>query len=395
MTQRIFSVLIVDDESLERVLLRNGYEWNKHGFRIIGEAGSARQALDFLERNEADFVLTDINMPQVDGLAFVEAAMKRFPEYTTQFIIVTGYRDFEYARQAVKLGVKEFLLKPINFSELEETLCKLKIQIVKTENEQKILKRLRRIVETDSAGGKELFFKLLADYEKLPADLPAPANANLLPPKDFPWDDLIFSLEHGLNNKTSGSIDLYCAFMRVSCGENPYLLKLSSVYFLSKAEQVLLKAGSSFADAPSFSDLWQRLDEIFKVDDAKKFLTAFAEKITFFCKNSRPRVFNPLIEKSLQVINDYLCDPDLSLTFVAQRVFANASYLSRLFKQNTGKTFSNYILARRMEKAIKLIGSSDVKVYEIAERVGILDPHYFSLCFKRFTGINITDYKNR
>ena len=48
-----------------------------------------------------------------------------------------------------------------------------------------------------------------------------------------------------------------------------------------------------------------------------------------------------------------------------------------------------------MEKAIKLIGSSDVKVYEIAERVGILDPHYFSLCFKRFTGINITDYKNR
>ena len=236
MAQRIFSVLIVDDESLERVLLRNGYEWNKHGFRIIGEAGSAGQALDFLERNEADFVLTDINMPQVDGLAFVEAAMKRFPEYTTQFIIVTGYRDFEYARQAVKLGVKEFLLKPINFSELEETLCKLKTQIVKTENEQKILKRLRHIVETDSAGGKELFFKLLADYEKLPADLPVPANANLLPPKDFPWDDLIFSLEHGLNNKTSESIDLYCAFMRASCGENPYLLKLSSVYFLSKAE---------------------------------------------------------------------------------------------------------------------------------------------------------------
>ena len=83
MAQRIFSVLIVDDESLERVLLRNGYEWNKHGFRIIGEADSARKALDFLERNEADFVLTDINMPQVDGLAFVEAAMKRFPEYTT------------------------------------------------------------------------------------------------------------------------------------------------------------------------------------------------------------------------------------------------------------------------------------------------------------------------
>ena len=109
-------VLIVDDEKLERVLISNSVEWEKNGFEVIGEAGNGEEALEFFDMNQPDLILTDINMPFMDGVTFAQRIRER--SKSCHIIMLTGYREFEYARKAVALGVDEFLVKPINAMEV-------------------------------------------------------------------------------------------------------------------------------------------------------------------------------------------------------------------------------------------------------------------------------------
>ena len=120
-------VLLVDDEKLERILIRKGFPWEENGFEIIGEAESGRDALEFIRTRRPDLVLTDISMANTDGLEFTERLMEKFPGI--HVVMITGYREFDYARQAVKLGVDDFLLKPINVTEVGKVVEKIKAEI--------------------------------------------------------------------------------------------------------------------------------------------------------------------------------------------------------------------------------------------------------------------------
>jgi two-component system response regulator YesN len=71
------------------------------------------------------------------------------------------------------------------------------------------------------------------------------------------------------------------------------------------------------------------------------------------------------------------------------------SYLSRIFKQETGHNFVEYLTAMRMEKAVKLLKETDMKSYQVAEAVGIVNPHYFGICFKKWTGMSVSDFKKQ
>ena len=94
-------VLIVDDEKLERVLISNSVEWEKNGFEVIGEAGNGEEALEFFDMNQPDLILTDINMPFMDGVTFAQHIRER--SKNCHIIMLTGYREFEYARKAVQM----------------------------------------------------------------------------------------------------------------------------------------------------------------------------------------------------------------------------------------------------------------------------------------------------
>ena len=90
-----------------------------------------------------------------------------------------------------------------------------------------------------------------------------------------------------------------------------------------------------------------------------------------------------------------LSNSEISLSNSAKEFFLNVSYLSRIFKQETGQTFVEYLTKARMEKAIKLLKETDLKAYQIAENVGIVDPHYFGICFKKYTNMSINDFKRK
>ena len=101
-----------------------------------------------------------------------------------------------------------------------------------------------------------------------------------------------------------------------------------------------------------------------------------------------------IVGNVIDYIEEHYADPELTLAGIAKDIYTNSSYLSRIFKEKTGTTFSGYVFEIRMKKAVELVKATNLRSYEIAEKVGIEDPHYFSTCFKKYTGKSVKEYKN-
>ena len=109
-------------ETWVREAIRGTIPWEQHQVEIVSCAANAPEAMAWLEENKADLVITDIRMPVIDGLALVEILREKHPEM--DFIIISGYADFEYARQAMRYGVRDYLLKPVDTNTLVNAVCK-------------------------------------------------------------------------------------------------------------------------------------------------------------------------------------------------------------------------------------------------------------------------------
>lgn len=123
----MYKVLIVDDEPEIRLGLRLKVDWEELGLSIAGEAANGMEALEQLGRDAFDVVLTDMNMPVMDGLSFLDECRKLYPEIT--LIILTGYEDFSYAHAAVRHQARHYLLKPVARDELTEALLKVRREL--------------------------------------------------------------------------------------------------------------------------------------------------------------------------------------------------------------------------------------------------------------------------
>ena len=120
----MYKVLLVDDEPAIVEELSRDIAWEKWNCEVVAIAHDGLEGKKLIEEKHPDIVFSDICMPKMDGLDMIAALDSQFPGLEVS--ILTGYRDFEYAREAIRLGVTRFLLKPSNMSELEEaieTMC--------------------------------------------------------------------------------------------------------------------------------------------------------------------------------------------------------------------------------------------------------------------------------
>ena len=113
-------VVIIDDEPIIVQGLSKSVDWNKYGCEVVGTAGDGLEGKRVIEELHPDIVFLDICMPQMDGLTMIAALKSEYSDM--QIAILTGFRDFEYAQQAINLGVSRFLLKPSNMDEIDEAI---------------------------------------------------------------------------------------------------------------------------------------------------------------------------------------------------------------------------------------------------------------------------------
>ncbi|SEN52697.1 two-component system, response regulator YesN [Paenibacillus sp. OV219] len=123
----MYKVMIVDDEAVVRRGLKNTIRWEEHGFQLIGDYANGRDAWHEIELEQPDLVISDISMPYMDGLELAGLITSNFPDI--KVIILTGYDEFEYAQQAVRLKVSDFLLKPITAMEIRTLLNKVRAEM--------------------------------------------------------------------------------------------------------------------------------------------------------------------------------------------------------------------------------------------------------------------------
>ena len=135
-----YKVILVDDEVEVIDVMKKKIRWNDLGFDVVGSATNGVKALELVEKLQPDVVLTDIKMPYMDGL---ELARKLNQDYPNIYIMLcTGFDEFEYAKEAVHLEIKEYMLKPISAIELSESLMKLKTTLDREREEKLNVKKL-------------------------------------------------------------------------------------------------------------------------------------------------------------------------------------------------------------------------------------------------------------
>ncbi|QUI24711.1 response regulator [Vallitalea pronyensis] len=141
----MFSVLIVDDELYIRKGLMNIINWKKFQCEICGEACDGVEGLEKIKALKPDIVFVDINMPEIDGLSMIGQVKDECPH--TKFILLTGYRDFSYLQEAIKLGAFDYLLKPSKIEEICEVVKRAVLELKYQSDEEKELIKIKESYE--------------------------------------------------------------------------------------------------------------------------------------------------------------------------------------------------------------------------------------------------------
>lgn len=163
----LYRIMLVDDEEEVRTSMIKAMKWEEAGFIVVGDAENGKDALEKIEIYEPDVILTDIKMPYMDGLELARQVKENYP--STRIVVFSGFDDFEYAKQAIKCNVTEYILKPVNGEELTTILIKIRDSLNKEMEEKRSIETLRESYTKNLPLLKEHFFLDLV-HGKMDAD---------------------------------------------------------------------------------------------------------------------------------------------------------------------------------------------------------------------------------
>lgn len=431
----MFQILVVDDEKEIRDGLR-AWPWEKLRVRAAGSCSNGFEALQFLSSHPVDIVMTDIRMPFLDGLGLMKVLSEQYPYISV--VVLSGYNDFDYARKAMQFGAVDYLLKPIDFAEMERCVRRQVARLEQRESEEQRLVALKLKTQKLGRTLRAIFLSNLF-RGALPDDLEqSAAEAEVILGKgDYTAaclrmdrfragrgglskeeaDFLAFTLDSVLTAKWDEAGGAYHLVDRTVPGADllakgrPDAEKCEAIRRELLAYRGLFRstftvtAGPAVPGAELLCRSLQKAKEktenqppnslfLFPPDDAlpgeagARRIGAAAEE-----ENPPPEAGNSaLAQAKLYIQKNY--GLSLSLRDVAEKVYISPGYLSALFKRS-GETFLKYLTDVRMKRAQELMPDRRYYIYEVMEKVGYTDPAYFSELFKRQTGMTPNEYRNR
>ena len=153
----MLKVFLAEDETLIREGLRDNIPWEQYGYRFVGEAADGEMALPLIRKTKPDVLITDIKMPFMDGLSLSRIVREELPR--TKIIIISGYDDFEYAREAISIGVDQYLLKPVTRMNLRKVLQELKEKIEQDAEQEDYQTMLQNEMHEYEQFSRRIFFE--------------------------------------------------------------------------------------------------------------------------------------------------------------------------------------------------------------------------------------------
>lgn len=155
---KYYRLIIADDEKLIRESLASFIDWEKLGYELVLLAEDGDEIIEKIDELRPDVILTDIQMRRTTGIQVAEYVSKRFPQIV--MVLLSGYREFEYAKQAISFGVQEYLLKPISISAINSTFIKIKEKLEECEEEEKQQKEMVKTLRSYKQAAVEKLMEL-------------------------------------------------------------------------------------------------------------------------------------------------------------------------------------------------------------------------------------------
>ncbi|MFW6022353.1 MAG: response regulator transcription factor [bacterium] len=354
----MYRVMIVDDEPNIRNGLRYIIDWEKYNFTICNLARNGKDALEKIKETYPDLIVTDIKMPGLDGLGLIKYIRENLNDKNMSFIILSGYDDFDYAKQAIKYNVRSYLLKPLDEEEL--------ISFLKLLNEE-----LSRNNDFEYFYNKKAskFNETFNDIEEFNLLINAIQKNN----KPLLEEEVRAIIENFIEKSL-----------------HPRLIKIHLDNFLIKISTIINEMGGSVNNIVKNYSL-------FETDIANMNIIQLEYSLIKFCEDcglyiSELRESCSIIIKVKQYIKNNFSD-NLKLKDLAKLYHINSAYLGQLFKKEIGMNFSQYLNEIRIEKAKELLTRTDMHIYEIAEQVGYKNSDYFIIKFKESKDCTPLEYR--
>ncbi len=503
-------VIVAEDEYYAKKMLVKLLTNSTMDITVCLEAETGKQAADYLAGQDADLVITDIRMPEMDGLTLAKYVEEHCP--ATDVMIVSGYSDFNYAREAMKYGVRYYLTKPVKPEELEKAIGDItkareeKNMLLEKQVDRRLLQESLQYVNIsgilanralmdafcDLCGGqlKECFYQMLLfqgkhclsreEAKRLSDFLESPSHHGNVQVFYFQQPDEVIAMKFDLQEVPPDQRLLYrlkrklpqwetevtCGISRIYKGEGSlgdayrdcvyaingrlldqttrvfeYEPELSMEQIVTQQEELaiyesVLKGSYPQAEAAlrqffekcetaswNVYSLYSGIMQIFSVisraycsreassesEEVNRYLlfSFKSDLYQFRTRQELERYMFKILENTcgsqeekgsiIEEIKNYVSlnfRYEISLNeLAAHKYFMNSSYLSRLFKSETGMNFSKYLITCRMERAKELLKNTVFKISEIADYVGYNDTSYFIHTFKRFYHMTPEQYR--
>ncbi|HCW53046.1 MAG TPA: DNA-binding response regulator [Clostridium sp.] len=406
-------ILVVDDDNIIRKGLKKLIERLSEDNKVIADLKNGSDALDYIRDNqgEVDLVVTDIKMPKMTGIELIEKASKECKEKPL-FVVLSGYDEFSYVRDTMKLGAFNYLLKPIKTEELEKVLKEARDRIGEKKNKESIMKVSLDILK------KDFFKKILFSKKDIEINNDSILLDNIQLDENYVYKLIVIKAFERNNVITNYVKDIikkydYIEYLIFNFKNSVYILfyfnkKIVNgikeiINFIEDSTDMFLNEGLSPYILEATEEVWtlrrqseivkNMYDNIYNNCNIQKYYLGNSEKLAQILNEDNNTSNNTAIRLAKEyIVNNF--NKNITLKDVADEVFLSQNYLSELFKKETGEGFYEFISKYRIRKAKEMLITTNLKVYEVAEKVGYSDSITFGRAFKKITGVTPNSFRN-
>ncbi|RIX52408.1 response regulator [Paenibacillus nanensis] len=416
----MFKVIIVDDELIVRHAVKTLIQWENSRFEYGGSAPNGVGALELVERTNPDIVITDIKMPEMDGLSFIRQLMKA--RFQGEVLVLSNYNDFELVREALKMGAHDYLLKLTMNTEsfmqvLEEMAAKL--------DERRVSETVLPISATPELDGFQVRVGRLLEMADQGIDtddglINEQLEDSLTKQGIWFYSFIIRALaEQTSSDRRPGLPDMLERLadsiwpdsrVRVAVQRGPeralLVIGCQAGQAVAPPEEMARRLNSlagMYYNVPLFIvyaqaaiGMAELAGEIKASRDTEARLIGAPERTRAACMPNRDKaekagppnaVYREEVQKALAYLEEHYTER-ISIADIAAKVGLSEPYLCQIFKAETNVSIMTRLNEIRMDKAYELLATGQYLVKQAALEVGISDPFYFNRLFKKRFGIS-------
>ena len=401
----MYKVLLAEDEPGIRAGIKHTIESFDLGLSVVSEANNGLKALEEARIHQPDIIITDIAMPRLNGLDFVKSLKEE--GIASHVVIITGYDKFDYAKQAIDVGVASYLLKPVVEKELYQTLKSLVGELEESFRVSRFLSMAQRELQKNRK-------RLIADffYEWTSGEL---SEEELTPQMEYLSIQFtervclyLIAAEYDPSllpayGKLSEQLTQYTVegiFEEIFKKETPIVIYTDRFHFTV----VVLPLSGEELSEEALTEQTERIRREFEnitggktecrvevsVCGQADFVNTYEELSTAIRQEAS---YQTVVREAREYIMQHYSENSLDLTGVARELGCNPAYLSRMMKQEMGLSFKEFLTNLRIHEACVFMQNPKLSLMQIAEKAGYSNQYYFSTAFKKQIGFSPKEYR--